>query len=117
MSGTEHRFSETERAAVYRAIAERRDMRPFRPDPADPAALHRLLQAAHHAPSGGLVQPWRFLRIADRPLQELAYHNTWGNTVAPGVLGNRSRRCPTSCIHAVVPPATLARPCASEAPA
>jgi hypothetical protein len=39
MSGTEHRFSETERAAVYRAIAERRDMRHFRPDPVEPAAL------------------------------------------------------------------------------
>lgn len=117
MSGTEHRFSETERAAVYRAIAERHDMRHFRPDPVDPATLHRLLQAAHHAPSVGLVQPWRFLRITGRPLQELAYNNTRGNTVAPGVLGNRSRRCSTSCIHAVVPHATPAHPCASEAPA
>ncbi|OGI42133.1 MAG: 5,6-dimethylbenzimidazole synthase [Candidatus Muproteobacteria bacterium RBG_16_64_11] len=65
MSGTEHRFSETERAAVYRAIAERRDMRHFRPDPVDPATLHRLLEAAHRAPSVGLMQPWRFLRITD----------------------------------------------------
>lgn len=69
MSSATHCFSEAERAAVYRAIAERRDMRHFRPDPIDPATLHRLLQAAHHAPSVGLMQPWRFLRITDAVLR------------------------------------------------
>ena len=38
----DHRFSDPEIAAVYRAIAERRDMRHFRPDPVDPALLQRL---------------------------------------------------------------------------
>ncbi|MHC1479126.1 5,6-dimethylbenzimidazole synthase [Frateuria aurantia] len=56
-------FSDTERAAVYRAIHERRDMRHFLPDPVDPAILQRLLQAAHHAPSVGFMQPWRVIRI------------------------------------------------------
>lgn len=36
MSDTPHPFSAAERAAVYRAIAERRDMRHFRPDPVIP---------------------------------------------------------------------------------
>ncbi len=63
------RFSDAERAAVYRAIAERRDMRHFRPDPVDPAVLQRLLEAAHCAPSVGLMQPWRFLRITDSDLR------------------------------------------------
>ncbi len=70
MSGSTHRFSEAERAAVYCAIAERRDMRHFRPDPVEPATLHRLLEAAHRAPSVGLMQPWRFLRITDPALRQ-----------------------------------------------
>ena len=69
MSDATYRFSDAERAAVYRAIAERRDMRHFRPDPVDPATLYRLLQAAHRAPSVGLMQPWRFLRITDTVLR------------------------------------------------
>ncbi|HEY5761180.1 MAG TPA: 5,6-dimethylbenzimidazole synthase [Steroidobacter sp.] len=64
------RFSDAERTAVYRAIAERRDMRHFKSDPIDSATLERLLNAAHCAPSVGLMQPWRFLRITDRSLRE-----------------------------------------------
>jgi 5,6-dimethylbenzimidazole synthase len=60
---TRHRFSDAERAAVYRAIYERRDMRHFLPDPVDPEQLRRLLEAAHRAPSVGFMQPWRFIRI------------------------------------------------------
>ncbi len=60
-----HAFSDADRAAVYRAIAERRDMRHFRNDPVDPAVLTRLLHAAHQAPSVGLMQPWRIIRITD----------------------------------------------------
>ena len=64
-----HRFSNAERAAVYRAIAERRDMRHFLSDPVDPIMLKRLLAAAHQAPSVGLMQPWRFIRITDPQLR------------------------------------------------
>src|ERR1700760_3481751 len=67
---TEHAFSATERSAVYRAIAERRDMRRFLPDATVPEdVLARLLAAAHAAPSVGLMQPWRFIRITDAPLR------------------------------------------------
>ncbi|MDD3800085.1 MAG: 5,6-dimethylbenzimidazole synthase [Novosphingobium sp.] len=65
-----HAFSSSEIAAVYRTIAERRDMRHFLPDAVDPALLQRLLWAAHHAPSVGYMQPWRFIRITDRTLRE-----------------------------------------------
>ena len=65
-----HRYHDPERAAVYRAIAERRDMRHFLPDPVDPAVLQRLLAAAHRAPSVGMMQPWRFIRITDPALRE-----------------------------------------------
>jgi len=60
-----HKFSDIEIAAVYRAIAERRDMRHFLPTPVAPEILTKILHAAHHAPSVGLMQPWRFIRITD----------------------------------------------------
>lgn len=65
-----HRFSELEIAGVYRAIAERRDMRHFISEPVAPELLAKLLQAAHCAGSVGLMQPWRFIRITDRTLRE-----------------------------------------------
>lgn len=60
-----HAFSATDRAAVYRAMALRRDMRHFLPDPLDADTLRRLLWAAHAAPSVGHMQPWRLLRVTD----------------------------------------------------
>ncbi len=65
-----HRFSQAEIEAVYRAIAERRDMRHFLPDPVASDTLCRLLEAAHKAPSVGLMQPWRFIRVTDPKLRK-----------------------------------------------
>src|SRR4051812_28191097 len=56
-------FSPDERAAVYRAIFERRDCRHFLPEPLPDDLIGRLLVAAHHAPSVGFMQPWNFLVI------------------------------------------------------
>ena len=44
-------------------------MRHFKPDPVDNSTLQRLLQAAHCAPSVGLMQPWRFVRVTDQSLR------------------------------------------------
>lgn len=60
---SDHAFPEAQRAGVYRAIAERRDMRHFSGGEVAPDVLARLLEAAHNAPSVGLMQPWRFIRI------------------------------------------------------
>jgi 5,6-dimethylbenzimidazole synthase len=63
-------FSPQERRAVYRVISERRDMRRFVPGGVVASdVLARLLQAAHAAPSVGLMQPWRFIRITDDSLR------------------------------------------------
>jgi 5,6-dimethylbenzimidazole synthase len=63
-------FSSPERAAVYRAIHERRDMRHFLGgSEIAPEVFLRLLAAAHAAPSVGLMQPWRFIRITDQTLR------------------------------------------------
>ncbi|HUE93981.1 5,6-dimethylbenzimidazole synthase [Pseudomonas sp.] len=69
----EQAFSPEERAAVYRAIAERRDMRHFSGGEVAPEVLARLLEAAHQAPSVGLMQPWRFIRISRPALREAIY--------------------------------------------
>ncbi|PPC82727.1 MAG: 5,6-dimethylbenzimidazole synthase [Methylotenera sp.] len=58
-------YPDQEKEAIYRVIAERRDMRHFLPTPVRPETLSRILNAAHHAPSVGLMQPWRFIRITD----------------------------------------------------
>jgi len=58
-------FSAAERAALYRVIESRRDVRAFRSDPIDAETLGRILGAAHHAPSVGLMQPWNFIVIGD----------------------------------------------------
>lgn len=59
------RFDDAERAGVWRAITERRDIRRFRPDPLPDELLRRLLEAAHQAPSVGLMQPWRFILVRE----------------------------------------------------
>lgn len=59
-------FSDDERAAVYRAIFSRRDVRSqFTDRPLGEDVLMRLLTAAHHAPSVGFMQPWNFIVIRD----------------------------------------------------
>jgi nicotinate-nucleotide--dimethylbenzimidazole phosphoribosyltransferase len=75
-SGGQHRlgpsarseaFPDDQRAAVYRVIEERRDVRRgFLPDPIPADVLERVLEAAHRAPSVGFSQPWDFIIISDR---------------------------------------------------
>ena len=68
---TDDAFAAHERRAIYRVIHERRDMRRFVPGStiADDV-LARLLQAAHAAPSVGLMQPWRFIRVTEPSLRK-----------------------------------------------
>jgi nicotinate-nucleotide--dimethylbenzimidazole phosphoribosyltransferase len=57
------RYPDATREAVYQVIAERRDIRRFRPDPVPEDILERVLAAAHRAPSVGLMQPWRIIVV------------------------------------------------------
>jgi 5,6-dimethylbenzimidazole synthase len=59
-------FSDEERRGVYRAIHERRDVRSrFVRASLPDDVLARILNAAHHAPSVGFMQPWEFIVITD----------------------------------------------------
>jgi len=64
-------FSPQERAAIYRCIGERRDVRRnFLPDPVPDAVLARVLAAGHAAPSVGFLQPWNFIVIRSAETRE-----------------------------------------------
>lgn len=67
-------YTDSERAGVYRAIRERRDVRSgFLPDPLPQELLLRLLNSAHQAPSVGLMQPWRFVVVRSRTIRQQVF--------------------------------------------
>jgi 5,6-dimethylbenzimidazole synthase len=69
-------FTDDERRAVYRAIYERRDVRShFLPDPVPDEVLSRILDAAHHAPSVGFMQPWDFIVVRDASVRRSIHAN------------------------------------------
>lgn len=57
------RFREDELRSFYQILHARRDVRRFRPDDFPDEMLHRILDAAHGAPSVGHSQPWRFIVV------------------------------------------------------
>jgi len=69
-------FSEDERKGIYRAIYERRDVRShFLAQPVPDDVLMRILDAAHHAPSVGFMQPWDFIVIRDPAVRRAVFEN------------------------------------------
>ncbi|QFI66557.1 5,6-dimethylbenzimidazole synthase [Sinorhizobium alkalisoli] len=67
-------FSPDERAAVYRAIETRRDVRDeFLSEPLPEPLIARLLAAAHNAPSVGFMQPWNFILVRGEETREKAW--------------------------------------------
>ncbi|MER3447704.1 MAG: 5,6-dimethylbenzimidazole synthase [Candidatus Dadabacteria bacterium] len=61
-----HTFTSTQKEGVYNAIYKRRDVRTgFKSDPIHEDVLRKILNAAHHAPSVGFMQPWNFIIIRD----------------------------------------------------
>lgn len=64
-------FSAAERETLRKIMLARRDMRHFLPNSTiDEETLASLMEAAHSAPSVGLMQPWRFIHIRNEVLRE-----------------------------------------------
>ena len=85
-------FDEAARQAVYRAIRERRDVRRgFLPDPMPDDLLRKLLEAAHDAPSVGLMQPWRFIVVRDIGVRQ-AIHNIFLDANKQALAGYEGER-------------------------
>ncbi|WP_320200082.1 5,6-dimethylbenzimidazole synthase [Agrobacterium sp. rho-13.3] len=67
-------FSSDDKAAVYRAIETRRDVRDqFLAEPLPDELVTKLLKAAHSAPSVGFMQPWNFTLITDEATKQSAW--------------------------------------------
>ena len=56
---------------VTEAVQRRISVRAFKPDPVPAALVREILEAAHRAPSGGNLQPWRVYALAGEPLAAL----------------------------------------------
>ena len=77
---------------MYRAIYERRDATLFTQEPVSDEILARLLDAAHHAPSVGLMQPWRFIVIRDVSVRRAAHEAfTRASRLAAGIYDEEHR--------------------------
>jgi nitroreductase len=50
---------------IYQAMSTLRAVRRLKPDPIPDDVLHRVLEAATWAPTGGNVQPWRAVVVKD----------------------------------------------------
>lgn len=86
-------FSEDERRGVYRAIHERRDVRAqFLPTPVPREVLERILDAAHHAPSVGFMQPWDFIVIEDASVRRAVHDNFERANEAAAAIYNDEQR-------------------------
>ncbi|MNW26182.1 5,6-dimethylbenzimidazole synthase [compost metagenome] len=62
-------FSEQEKETLYKVIYTRRDIRTFVDKPVPTEAISRILNAAHHGPSVGFMQPWNFIIVTDEALK------------------------------------------------
>jgi len=66
---------------VFEAVKGRRSVRRYKTDVVQKELIEKMLDAARWAPSGGNIQPWKFIVISDRNLLELI------RKVSPGYLG------------------------------
>lgn len=55
----------TQEIGLFEAMYTQRAIRQFKPDPVPDDVVHKLIEVATKAPSGGNSQPWRFLVIRD----------------------------------------------------
>lgn len=73
MLAPEKKFDEfDETAIVDEAIASRRSVRAFLPDPVDEATLRAILEIAARAPSGTNMQPWKVYVTSGETKKQIA---------------------------------------------
>ena len=86
-------FSPAFRAELRQLMEWRRDVRHFRPDPVPADLLQDCLQAMRLAPSVGLSEPWRVVRVDDpvRRRAALANFEAANARALAGYTGERAR--------------------------
>ena len=74
--------------AVWRAIAGKRAIRAFAPEPLAAAHLERILRAGRHSGSSKNLQRWTFIVCRDRAhLRELSTLGPWAGHLAGAAVG------------------------------
>ena len=76
----------TESAELFEIIRTTRSMRRLKPDSVPRELIRKILEAGTCAPSGGNMQRWRFLLIADPEVKRKVgalYRRAWDEIVAP----------------------------------
>ena len=68
-------FNDAFRTQLDLLMRYRRDVRRFRTDPVDPQVFDRCLAAFATAPSVGLSEPWRILRLDSAAMRQAALTN------------------------------------------
>ena len=68
-------FDATFRATFRDLVLWRRDVRRFRTDPVPETLLDDLIEIATHAPSVGLSQPWRFVKVKSAERRRAVWEN------------------------------------------
>ncbi|MGC1503212.1 MAG: 5,6-dimethylbenzimidazole synthase [Sulfitobacter sp.] len=68
-------FTDAFRAGLHDLMRWRRDVRQFRTDPVDEALLRQCLDTFSLAPSVGLSEPWRILRVTSPEARARAISN------------------------------------------
>lgn len=68
-------FSDSFRSDLSQLMRWRRDVRRFRSDPVDEALLMQCLDTFRLAPSVGLSEPWRIVRVISPDLRQKAIQN------------------------------------------
>ncbi|NBI27477.1 5,6-dimethylbenzimidazole synthase [Chengkuizengella marina] len=63
-------FSEQERDAIYKVIRKRRDVRSFLTKSIPEEVIGRIIEAGHHAPSVGFMQPWNFIIVHSQKIKK-----------------------------------------------
>ncbi len=88
-----HDFSEDFRAGLTDLMRWRRDVRQFRTDPVDEALVQECLSTLSLAPSVGLSEPWRVIRITSDAARASALENfrTANAKALEGYDGDRAR--------------------------
>ena len=66
---------------IFEAIEGRRSVRKYKSKPVERELTEKLLNAACWAPSGGNIQPWKFIVLEDRTTLEMV------RKISPGYFG------------------------------
>ena len=88
-----HTFSKAFQSDLKDLMRWRRDVRRFRPDPVDEALLQECLDAFLLAPSVGLSEPWRVIRVESDAARAAALDNfsAANDDALRGYSGNKAK--------------------------